>query len=220
MQIVAAKQLQQWLEEGEIIEQDGRGPKVLRMPDARLLKIFRPRRRLWLARLQPPAQRFAQNAARLSALGISTPQVGECLWLDQRLAISACLYQPLPGQSLDRIFRQQRSEFDALLPELAAFMRKLHRLGIYFRSLHLGNILRLPDGNFGLIDFLDIQFKCGALNTWQVRRNFQHLQGYLKRSRIEDFPWQKLMHSYADTHQQGASDDGKSTAAGTDRPEH
>jgi hypothetical protein len=196
MQIVAAKQLQQWLEEGEIIEQDGRGPKVLRMPDARLLKIFRPRRRLWLARLQPQAQHFAENAARLTALGLRTPQIGECLWLDQRLAISACFYQPLPGQSLDRIFRQQRGDFDALLPELAAFISQLHRLGIYFRSLHLGNILRLPDGSFGLIDFLDVHFKRGALNAWQVRRNFQHLQGYLTRSKIDDFPWQRLMQLY------------------------
>lgn len=196
MRIVAAKQLQQWLKEGEIIEQDGRGPKVLRMPDGHLLKIFRPRRRLWLARLQPQAQRFAENAARLTALGLRTPQIGERVWLDQRMAISACFYEPLPGQSLDRIFQQQRSDFNALLPELAAYIHTLHGLGIYFRSLHLGNILRLPEGGFGLIDFLDLHFKRGALNAWQVRRNFQHLQSYLKRSQIDDFPLQRLVALY------------------------
>ena len=196
MRIVAAKQLQQWLKEGEIIEQDGRGPKVLRMPDGRLLKIFRPRRRLWLARLQPQAQRFAENAVRLTALGLRTPQIGERLWLDPRMAISACFYEPLPGQSLDRIFQQRRGDFDALLPELAAYIRTLHGLGIYFRSLHLGNILRLPEGGFGLIDFLDLHFKRGALNAWQVRRNFQHLQSYLKRSQIDDFPLQRLIALY------------------------
>jgi len=196
MQIVTAKQLQQWLDEGQIIEQDGRGPKVLRMPDARMLKIFRPRRRLWLARLQPQAQRFAKNAARLSALGISTPQIEDCLWLDKSNAISACFYQPLPGQSLDQIFRQERSDFDALLPALASFIHKLHRLGIYFRSLHLGNILRLPDGNFGLIDFLDLRLKSAPLGPMLIRRNMKHLKDYLQRSGIEDFPWKRLMQLY------------------------
>lgn len=198
MQIVTAKQLQQWLEDGVIIERDGRGPKVLRMPDGHLLKIFRPRRRLWLARLKPSARRFAQNATKLSALGIRTPTIGECLWLDQSQAVSACFYEPLPGVSLDKLFQQRRSEFDELLPELAGYIRKLHKLGVYFRSLHLGNILLLPDGSFGLIDFLDLSIRRAPLNSLLERRNLKHLQNYLQRSKIDDFPWPQLLQLYKD----------------------
>ena len=198
MKIVAAKQLQQWLDEGEIIEQDGRGPKVLRMPGGLLLKIFRPRRRLWLARLRPPARRFAQNAQRLASLGVCAPKVIEHFWLDHRAAISACFYEPLPGTSLDKQFNHQRESFEASLPDLAAFIRRLHPQGIYFRSLHLGNILRLPDGRFGLIDFLDLRIKRAPLSSMLAHRNLKHLQGYLARAKIKDFPWLRLMQLYAD----------------------
>lgn len=198
MRIVPAKEFQQWLEESQIIEQDGRGPKVLRMPDGRLLKIFRPRRRLWLARLRPSAKIFARNALQLAGLGIKTPQVSESLWLDQSQAISACFYTPLPGISLDKLFQNSRKNFEALLPDLAAFIRLLHQRGIYFRSLHLGNILLLPDSSFGLIDFLDLRIKHAPLNATMVQRNFQHLKGYMARSKINDFPWQRLLQLYND----------------------
>lgn len=196
MRIVPAKELQQWLERSEVLEKDGRGPKVLRQPDGLLLKIFRPRRRLWFARLRPPALRFAENARLLAEHGIAAPQVGECLWLDRRQAVSACLYSPLPGQSLDYLYHQARHEFDALLPELGRFIHGLHQRGIYFRSLHLGNILRLPEGGFGLIDFLDMRFKRAPLSNGLAQRNLKHLSGYLRRSQIDDFPWQRLLQAY------------------------
>ncbi|CDM39096.1 toluene tolerance protein, putative [Ectopseudomonas oleovorans] len=196
MRIVPANELQQWLTQGEVLEKDARGPKVLRQTDGQLLKIFRPRRRLWLARLRPAAQRFASNAERLADRNITTPQISECLWLDPSQAVSACLYSPLPGISLDQLYRRARQEFDALLPELADFIHTLHQRGIYFRSLHLGNILRLPDGGFGLIDFLDMRFKRGPLSARLARRNLEHLRGYLHRSQIADFPWKRLLQAY------------------------
>lgn len=196
MRIVTANEWQQWLHQGEVLERDARGPKVLRLSDGQLLKIFRPRRRLWLAGLTPQARRFAANALQLQARQVRAPSVDECFWVDRAQAVSACLYAPLPGTSLDRLYHQSRAEFDALLPELAGFIHSLHRRGIYFRSLHLGNVLRLPDGGFGLIDFLDLRFKRGPLAPGLVRRNLAHLQGYLQRSKIDDFPWQALLAAY------------------------
>ncbi|MBV2133595.1 toluene tolerance protein [Pseudomonas sp. MAP12] len=196
MRIVTANEWQQWLDQGVVLERDGRGPKVIRLSDGQLLKIFRPRRRLWLAGLKPQACRFAANALQLQARKVRAPVVGECFWVDRAQAVSACLYTPLPGTSLDRLYQQSREEFDALLPELAVFINSLHRRGIYFRSLHLGNVLRLPDGGFGLIDFLDMRFKRGPLGAGLVKRNLAHLQGYLQRSRIDDFPWQALLAAY------------------------
>lgn len=196
MRIVPANELQQWLDQSEVLESDGRGPKVLRQADGQLLKIFRPRRRLWLARLRPAAQCFAHNAGRLAELSIAVPHIHECLWLDRNQAVSMCRYSPLPGCPLDQLYRHARPAFDELLPELAAFIYTLHQRGIYFRSLHLGNILQLPEGGFGLIDFLDIRFKRKSLSVRLVRRNLQHLKSYLHRNQIEDFPWQRLLHAY------------------------
>ena len=196
MRIVTANELQDWLRQGEVLEKDSHGPKVVRLPEGELLKIFRSRRNPLLVRLRPDARRFAERARRLQSLNIQTPQICECVWINRDKLVSACLYQPLRGQSLDQLFHAQRAEFDRLLPQLAAYILRLHLLGIYFRSLHLGNILHTPDGGFGLIDFLDLRFKRRPLGRMLVRRNFSHLRGYLQRRKIEGFPWDELMRHY------------------------
>lgn len=201
MRIVTANELQDWLSQGELLEKDSHGPKVVRLPSGLLLKIFRSRRNLLLARLRPDARRFADRAERLQRLGIHTPQLAELLWIDREKAVSACLYQPLQGEGLDKLFRDARAEFDRLLPQLAVYIHRLHQRGIYFRSLHLGNILLTPDGDFGLIDFLDIRFKRGPLGRHLVQRNFAHLKGYLKRRKVQDFPWDALIEHYQQARQ-------------------
>lgn len=197
MRIVSAQELENWLASGEVLEQDGRGPKVIRLSDEQILKFFRPRRRFWLSRLMPQATRFKHNSTRLLSLGIPTPLVGECFWLNKPQAVSGCSYIPLPGHSLEEIYRKSRSEFEALLPAFAAFIHSLHQRGIYFRSLHLGNVLELPGGSFGLIDFLDIHFKRAPLAKRLVARNLEHLRSYLQRNQMADFPWSKLQSAYA-----------------------
>lgn len=196
MRIVTAKELQDWLSHGEVLEKDSHGPKVVRLSNGQLLKIFRSRRLPLLARLRPEAIRFDDRARRLQALGIHTPTIHETCWIDRAKLISACLYEPLAGEPLDRLFRENRQEFDLLLPQLAAYIHQLHQRGIYFRSLHLGNILRTPDATFGLIDFLDVRFKGRPLGRTMVRRNFRHLQSYLERRKVQGFPWSELMHHY------------------------
>lgn len=196
MRIVTAIELQNWLSHGEVLEKDSHGPKVVRLNSGQLLKIFRSRRLPILARLQPEAMRFNQCASRLQALDIATPTIDETCWLDRQKLVSACLYTPLEGQPLDKLFQNARTEFDQLLPQLAAYIYRLHRQGIYFRSLHLGNILRTPNDDFGLIDFLDIRFKRKPLGRFLVRRNFAHLHSYLERRKVEEFPWNELLAAY------------------------
>ncbi len=199
MRIVTANELQEWLSSGEVLEKDSHGPKVLHLEDGSILKIFRSRKPALLTRLNPEAQRFKRNALRLAALGIATPQIRECSWLNRPAGVSACLYRPLEGISLDQLFANDRSRFNDLLPELATFIRTLHRRGIYFRSLHLGNILQTPGKQFGLIDFLDIRFKRAPLRKSLIKRNFAHLHNYLRRKNITDFPLEQLTTLYRET---------------------
>lgn len=196
MRIVTANQMQDWLTEGTVLEKDSHGPKVISLASGELLKIFRSRRHPFLVRLTPDAQRFYQQSCRLRERGISTPQVNDVFWVEPAKGVSACLYQPLPGTPLDSLYKQSFDAFMNLLPELAGYIHSLHQRGIYFRSLHLGNVLRTPDQGFGLIDFLDTRFKRKPLSKSMVRRNFQHLQNYLRRSKISDFPWEELMRAY------------------------
>lgn len=197
MRIVTANELQDWLSQGEVLEKDSHGVKVVRLADGNILKIFRSRRHPLIVRLRPDASRFSEHANRLQSLGIQTPQILELGWIERKKAISACIYQPLEGQPLDKVFRDSRPQFDALLPKLAGYIHGLHQRGIYFRSLHLGNILHTPDGGFGLIDFLDLRFKGRPLGRMLVRRNFKHLRSYLQRRQVHNFPWEELLAAYS-----------------------
>ena len=80
---------------------DGTG-KVVALPDGRLLKIFRPRRRLWLARLRPQARRFADNAERLHALGISVPRAADLGWLERASEVTT-MGRSLPLRTMGRM---------------------------------------------------------------------------------------------------------------------
>ena len=64
---------------------------------------------------------------------------------------------------------------DAIFTELGSLIATLHRQGIYFRSLHLGNIVLTPENKMGLIDLADLSRGRGALGTIKRLRNFQHL---------------------------------------------
>ncbi len=196
MRIVTAQELESWLTTGEVLEKDARGPKVLSLTSGLFLKIFHTRRHPLLARLQPAARRFAENANLLRTLGVAAPKIVDLFWLDKAIGLSGCLYEPLPGQSIEQLHYAAPEQTEKLLRPLACFIRHLHQQGIYFRSLHLGNILQLPNGGYGLIDILDMQYKRRSLNSWQIKRNFQHLRHYLKRKQLADFPIEKLIALY------------------------
>ena len=196
MRIVTAQEMQCWLDSGKVLEQDARGPKVVALDSGLFLKIFHTRRHPLLARLRPAARRFAENARCLNDLNIKTPRITDLFWLDKQAGLSGCLYQPLPGSSLEQVYMHDPEQLHRRLSALAAFIRDLHRKRIYFRSLHLGNILLLPSGEFGLIDFLDMSRKRTAISSWHSRRNFAHLEKYLLRKKINAFPIEKLVEIY------------------------
>jgi len=132
----------------------------------------------------------------LRQIGIAAPDVRDVFWLDASRGLSGCLYTPLPGESIESLHCRSPNETRELLPALAAFVRTLHNRGVYFRSLHLGNILYLGHSKFGLIDVLDMQFKRGPLNRWLVRRNLAHLTKHLHRHEVPGFPLNILLDYY------------------------
>ena len=60
---------------------------------------------------------------------------------------------------------------------LADFVRTLFDRGIYFRSLHLGNVVLTPQGSFGLNDFSDLRLLPCPLPLFMRRRNIQRMLG-------------------------------------------
>jgi len=179
-----APMLNEMIAGARILEQDGFGPKVYQLRDGNMLKLFRRKRLLSSALLRPHSRRFCTNATALQGLGVPTLQPLYLYRLDDP-AWTAVLYRPLPGETLSQLLRDDELSWIALQPELARFINRLHVSGVYFRSLHLGNIVRTPDGQLGLIDIADLQNLRRPLGGRLIRRNREHFDKYLRK---EGFP--------------------------------
>ncbi|OLU24538.1 polymerase [Pseudomonas sp. PA15(2017)] len=189
MKRIDAAQLDALLEGAKTIEEDGLGVKVARLGSGDFLKLYRRKRLLSSDLWDLPAQRFADNARGLLRLGITAPYVLDVLMISER-RLSAVLYQPLPGDTLRNRLRQlDARQRPALVKRFGTFLGELHQLGVYFRSLHLGNVLLLPDGSFGLIDLSDMKLESRPLAPWKRRRNLQHILRY-----AEDIDWLTQQH--------------------------
>lgn len=164
----------------KILEQDGFGPKVYHLSDGNMLKLFRRKRLFSSALLRPHSQRFCYNAECLEARGIRTLKPLRLYRLENP-AWTAVLYSPLPGETLSKLLREGALTWSATIPELATFIYNLHQNGIYFRSLHLGNIVRTPDAQLGLIDIADMKIHRRPLSKHLVQRNREHFEKYLRK---------------------------------------
>ncbi len=154
-----------------LIEADAHGDKVLRLANGNYLKLFRVKRFFSSARIFSYTQRFIRNARLLAARGVRTVVVVTAYNIPA-LRRSAVCYQPLAGNTL----RSIAATLDAsAIEQLGAFVRELHDKGIYFRSLHLGNIVLTPDNQLGLIDISDLQVSSRPLHQRRRIRNFRHL---------------------------------------------
>lgn len=167
-----------------VLEQDSHGPKVYQLQDGNFLKLFRRKRLFSSALLRPHSVRFCQNAKVLKELGIYTVEPITLYRLEDT-SWTAVLYAPLAGKTISQLVREQPDLWPHLKPSLTAFIKRLHDCGVYFRSLHLGNIVVTPSNKLGLIDIADLQFKSAPLNRRLIRRNQEHFDKYLRKEQIK-----------------------------------
>ena len=86
-------------------------------------------------------------------------------------------YAPLAGETV-RQLQGTPEENETLRSQLGAFIAQLHEKGVYFRSLHFGNVVLTPQNQLGLIDIADLRCQRRALSDSKRLRNFAHLLRY------------------------------------------
>ena len=163
----------------EVLESDGHGEKILWLSDGTMLKLFRRKRMISSAAWSPYALRFADNCAALSQRGIPCPVI-IAVYRVAEIARDAVHYHPLPGRTVRQLMVAgvDADTGRALRRQMGMLVARLHRCGVYFRSLHLGNVVQTPDGELGLIDVADMSVRRWALDALSRRRNFKHLLRY------------------------------------------
>lgn len=192
-------QVRQLLQTARIIEEDGHGVKVAELADGTYLKLFRRKRMLSTALWAPPSRRFAANAKQLQSLGIMAPTVEGFVRIPAS-KLDGVLYRPLPGDTLRSHWRcLDDAEREVDIQQFGAFLGHLHQLGVYFRSLHLGNVLKQPDGRLGLIDISDMTIARYPLLRWKRHRNLTHMLRYREDSHwLADQHITALISGYAE----------------------
>lgn len=182
---------------------------VRRTVDGRLAKVFRtPKHWFSSDRLWPYASRFVRAARGLHERGIATVRIIERLRVAPGRDV--VIYQPLPGVDLRRALSSDADKANQWLPPFAAFCAELHRKGIFFRSLHLGNVLHCDDGRFGLIDLVSTSFSRRPLSPTRRARNFRVMfsytvdRGIIKRFGVDSFVQAYLSEANLNAAQQQA----------------
>ncbi|MFJ3482833.1 toluene tolerance protein [Pseudomonas sp. NPDC090202] len=178
MRALAYSDYQALRRDAEVLEADVFGDKVLRLTDGNFMKLFRRKRLISSAAFFPYAKRFANNAQMLRKRGIPCPEVLATYRVGD-IARDVVHYQPLPGLTLRQLIAEPAQFQDAdLLRKFGRFVAELHNQGIYFRSLHLGNVVMTPENELGLIDIADMKTLRRPLRKSLCLRNFQHMRRY------------------------------------------
>lgn len=163
-------------ENATVLEADGSGDKVLLLEDGTILKLFRRKRVISSALLFPYARRFADNIRALKQRDIPCPDV-VATYRIASISRDAVRYTPLPGLTLRQVL-SQGGDHEGLRIQLGVFIARLHDQGVYFRSLHLGNVILTPESKLGLIDISDMKCQRRSLSQRKRLRNFLHLLRY------------------------------------------
>lgn len=142
-------------------------------------------------RLYPYARRFRRALRLLAARGVAVPEYrahGRVRGAGARFVV----YRPLDGSAL----RERYETVD--VARLAGFVCALHDRGIYFRGLHLGNVIACADGRLGLVDVQDVRFFRGPLSRRRRERNLGILCSHPRDlGFMLDGTWSELVLAYA-----------------------
>lgn len=146
-------------------------PKLLETQDNEIIKIFYPRKKLISSNAYKPyALRFASNAKQLRDLGFETPIINNIQHCPE-LNTYVLTYKRLQGIDTRVLANNQHPD---IINQVARFIAELHNKGVFFRSIHLENLLYQDNGHFALLDIVDVQFNNKPLATYMRFRNLKH----------------------------------------------
>lgn len=152
----------------------GRGtqPKVLEKDGTTIIKLFYPKRK-WLSsnKIKPHAIRFCNNITTLRKHGYEVPKVLQTQYCKE-LKTYVVYYTKIEGDDIRALVNNGRTQ---LVEEVAKLLAELHNRGIFFRAIHLENLLYTANNTFALIDITDVHFSKRPLSLWVRYRNLKHL---------------------------------------------
>ena len=177
MENLSRLQFEQLIRGAEVLSGGRRRPDVYLTPDNKVVKLFRQKGLFTSNRLYPYARRFERNTERLRALGFHSVMVeksAKCRHLDAYLVV----YPLLPGKTIRELGGGHANEQSHALARLPGYLCALHQRGVYYKALHLGQVLVQEDGSFALLDIGSTQFRSKPVSVRNRVGNFFNILRY------------------------------------------
>jgi len=149
-------------------------PKVYEKDSDTIIKLFY-RKKKWMSsdRIIPRAMRFCRNINSLRDRGYTVPTVLDIKYCTHS-RMHVVYYTKVAGEDTRSLAKKGNI---AIIEEVAKMVADLHDKGVFFRSIHLENLLYQAKDKFALIDLAGVRFKSGPLSTLLRYRNLRHLLG-------------------------------------------
>lgn len=161
----------QLCQKSQVIVNCKHGPKLLETADGQILKFFYPRKLISSNQIWPYAIRFVKNALALDEKKIASVQVNHLYYYPGKHC-HIVSYDKLAGTAVRTLVEGDANQF---LSPIASYLAKLHHQGIFFRGIHLGNLLWKDNNEIALIDISDLKIRRAPLSIWQRKRNLAHM---------------------------------------------
>ena len=139
-----------------------------------IIKIFNVRGYISSGFFNTYASRIIKNSIRLKEHEIPSIEITNELAFQYNKRLSGVSYKYIPGKTYRDLGNKITKE---MITDLAKYISIIHKKGIYFRAMHLGNIL-LYNKKLFLIDIAKIHFYPWSLFIFTRARAFRRMIKY------------------------------------------
>ena len=139
-----------------------------------IIKIFNVRGYISSGFFNTYASRIIKNSIRLTEHEIPSIEITNELAFQYNNRLSGVSYKYIPGKTYRDLGNKITKE---MITDLAKYISIIHKKGIYFRAMHLGNIL-LHNKKLFLIDIAKIHFYPWSLFIFTRARAFRRMIKY------------------------------------------
>lgn len=170
MKVLDPEALRQFIEGNEILYGTPEHPGIMLSPSGEIVKSFFRRKKISTSTFFPQASRFESNSRKLLERGIKGPIVKDIIYCKE-IPVYMAIYDRLEGNDLRELCHKDGM---ATLTRLPDYLASLHTAGVFFRAIHLGNIL-LHNHSMSIIDISDLTTRDSPLGSFMRARNLAHL---------------------------------------------
>jgi serine/threonine protein kinase len=192
MKVFNPEELKQFIDGNEILYGSTEHPGIMLSPTGEIIKSFFKRKKISTSTFFPQAEQFKKNSQRLFERGIKGPIVTDIIYCKE-IPVHMVVYNRLEGDDL-RVLAER--EGVNVLSQLPSYLAELHEIGVFFRAIHLGNIL-LHAREMSLIDISDLSIQSSPLGNFQRARNLAHLfNSDLDKNLFTQYGLQQFLKEY------------------------